>query len=145
MLHDNNHRRAGGLKVAPEEEIAHQEFVERHEEEANVSNDIGEFSCLAALALFPVLAFGMVFLNLLGLRDWAGTIFTVLGFPIVMAPKLYGYWRLYHSSLPVRIRGVLITGGRERKHMFIIAAIITVAVTLLYILSPNLANSLSDW
>jgi hypothetical protein len=64
--------------------------------------------------------------------------------PAVLAPELYGIWRIDQSNLPLDVGGVPLVGN-ERRHMIIITAIIIVAETLLSVLIPHALSLARSW
>jgi hypothetical protein len=115
--------------------------AEGDDEEQHVRADVQAVSVMSALAFLPAVVFGGILFTALGLPGWT---YALLALPLVLAPRLYGFWRIDQSNLPLELGGVPLAGD-ERRHMIIITAVIMVAETILGVLIPHAISVARGW
>jgi hypothetical protein len=127
--------------VTPEEEAAHEDFVQRYNEEQDVKEDVSAAGVMAAILLLPALAFYAVLDAIFGLPGWT---FVLFGLPVFLGPRLFALWRFNTSSLPLKVHG-LATFGREKRNWLIIAGVVFVAGVLVKLLGPMVLARAGGW
>lgn len=129
--------------MTPDEQEAHERFVENHYEETYIREDTQMMGCMAMVIFAHVMAALWFLSAFTGLRlpSWTAVFLAV---PVILAPKLYALWRLGRSELPLRIHSVLVK-GREKRHWLIIAAVVIAASLIATLLAPMVRESLGDW
>lgn len=134
---------AGGLAVTPGDEEDPEGFVQDYAERQAIGEDTQMVGCMALVVIAHLAAVLWLVSHWLDrpIPSWVGAVLAVC---VVAAPKLYGLWRIDRSSLPVRIRGLLVK-GRERRSWLIIAAVVIAAALLVTGLAPIVRNSLAQW
>lgn len=124
-----------------EDEEKEAEAAKRHlaaeMEEAEQFSDEYNSLPLVIAGLLPLLVFGSLLLTMVSASSWAFEV--LLALPVI-GLLLYPYFLRARVKTPLRLRGGILVGGKEKRNLIIIVAVMVLALFAAQIIFPSLDN-----